>query len=151
MVVYMFVFVSVFAWCPICLKTYGDLKTKLYGMLFIDLCCLWLLWDKKRFWSIVYSLCFIIVVSMFLLERWKCLEYCAHFVSFQGWTKFYEFSLSDLRAGADIIDRLCVSGKLCWLWTDNKQLMPDRDIYSGISYYTHSGIADFEWRIKCLC
>ena len=25
----------------------------------------------------------------------------------QGWTKFYEFSLSDLRAGADIIDRLC--------------------------------------------
>ncbi|CAG2190736.1 DNCH2 [Mytilus edulis] len=28
----------------------------------------------------------------------------------QGWTKFYEFSLSDLRAGADIIDRLCKSG-----------------------------------------
>ncbi|XP_067663541.1 cytoplasmic dynein 2 heavy chain 1-like isoform X1 [Haliotis asinina] len=28
----------------------------------------------------------------------------------QGWTKFYEFSLSDLRAGADIIDRLCRSG-----------------------------------------
>ncbi|KAL8606248.1 Cytoplasmic dynein 2 heavy chain 1 [Nucella lapillus] len=28
-----------------------------------------------------------------------------------GWTKFYEFSLSDLRAGADIIDRLCVAGK----------------------------------------
>ncbi|XP_050416302.2 cytoplasmic dynein 2 heavy chain 1 [Patella vulgata] len=25
----------------------------------------------------------------------------------QGWTKFYEFSLSDLRAGANIIDRLC--------------------------------------------
>ncbi|XP_074649972.1 cytoplasmic dynein 2 heavy chain 1-like [Tubulanus polymorphus] len=25
----------------------------------------------------------------------------------QGWTKFYEFSFSDLRAGADIIDRLC--------------------------------------------
>ncbi|XP_071483964.1 LOW QUALITY PROTEIN: cytoplasmic dynein 2 heavy chain 1-like [Diadema antillarum] len=25
----------------------------------------------------------------------------------QGWTKFYEFSMSDLRAGADIIDRLC--------------------------------------------
>ncbi|OWF37256.1 Cytoplasmic dynein 2 heavy chain 1 [Mizuhopecten yessoensis] len=25
----------------------------------------------------------------------------------QGWTKFYEFSLSDLRAGADIIDRHC--------------------------------------------
>ncbi|XP_064610087.1 cytoplasmic dynein 2 heavy chain 1-like isoform X3 [Liolophura sinensis] len=25
----------------------------------------------------------------------------------QGWTKFYEFSLSDLRAGADILDRLC--------------------------------------------
>ncbi|XP_076467409.1 LOW QUALITY PROTEIN: cytoplasmic dynein 2 heavy chain 1-like [Babylonia areolata] len=29
----------------------------------------------------------------------------------QGWTKFYEFSLADLRAGADIIDRLCVPGK----------------------------------------
>ncbi|KAJ8027756.1 Cytoplasmic dynein 2 heavy chain 1 [Holothuria leucospilota] len=27
----------------------------------------------------------------------------------QGWTKFYEFSLSDLRAGADIIDRICNS------------------------------------------
>ncbi|XP_076446844.1 LOW QUALITY PROTEIN: cytoplasmic dynein 2 heavy chain 1-like [Babylonia areolata] len=29
----------------------------------------------------------------------------------QGWTKFYEFSLSDLRAGADIIDRFCVAGQ----------------------------------------
>ncbi|KAK7096855.1 hypothetical protein V1264_003902 [Littorina saxatilis] len=29
----------------------------------------------------------------------------------QGWTKFYEFSSSDLRAGADIIDRLCSAGK----------------------------------------
>ncbi|KAJ8297986.1 LOW QUALITY PROTEIN: hypothetical protein KUTeg_024517 [Tegillarca granosa] len=29
----------------------------------------------------------------------------------QGWTKFYEFSLSDLRAGADIIDRLCKPGQ----------------------------------------
>lgn len=28
----------------------------------------------------------------------------------QGWTKFYEFSLSDLRAGADIIDRLIKTG-----------------------------------------
>ena len=27
----------------------------------------------------------------------------------QGWTKFYEFSFGDLRAGADIIDRLCTS------------------------------------------
>lgn len=26
--------------------------------------------------------------------------------AFQGWTKFYEFSLSDLRAGFEIIDRL---------------------------------------------
>ncbi|XP_071951365.1 cytoplasmic dynein 2 heavy chain 1-like isoform X2 [Antedon mediterranea] len=25
----------------------------------------------------------------------------------QGWTKFYEFSMADLRAGADIIDRIC--------------------------------------------
>ena len=24
----------------------------------------------------------------------------------QGWSKFYEFSLSDLRAGANLIDRL---------------------------------------------
>ena len=32
------------------------------------------------------------------------------YLLFQGWTKFYEFSLSDLRAGADIIDRLCVGG-----------------------------------------
>ncbi|XP_076138461.1 cytoplasmic dynein 2 heavy chain 1 [Alosa pseudoharengus] len=29
----------------------------------------------------------------------------------QGWTKFYEFSLSDLRAGFDIIDRLFEGGK----------------------------------------
>uniref|UniRef100_A0A3B3B7R7 Dynein cytoplasmic 2 heavy chain 1 n=1 Tax=Oryzias melastigma TaxID=30732 RepID=A0A3B3B7R7_ORYME len=29
----------------------------------------------------------------------------------QGWTKFYEFSLSDLRAGFDIIDRLFEAGK----------------------------------------
>ena len=27
----------------------------------------------------------------------------------QGWSKFYEFSLSDLRAGASIIDRLCAT------------------------------------------
>uniref|UniRef100_A0A8B9L0C8 Cytoplasmic dynein 2 heavy chain 1 n=1 Tax=Astyanax mexicanus TaxID=7994 RepID=A0A8B9L0C8_ASTMX len=30
----------------------------------------------------------------------------------QGWTKFYEFSLSDLRAGFDIIDRLFEGGKV---------------------------------------
>lgn len=29
----------------------------------------------------------------------------------QGWTKFYEFSTSDLRAGADIIDRLYKRGQ----------------------------------------
>ncbi|KAK3801155.1 hypothetical protein RRG08_006872 [Elysia crispata] len=29
----------------------------------------------------------------------------------QGWTKFYEFSTSDIRAGADIIDRLCKGGQ----------------------------------------
>ncbi|CAB3978327.1 cytoplasmic dynein 2 heavy chain 1-like [Paramuricea clavata] len=29
----------------------------------------------------------------------------------QGWTKFYEFSLSDLRAGAEIIDRLCLTAR----------------------------------------
>ena len=27
----------------------------------------------------------------------------------QGWTKFYEFAFGDLRAGADIIDRLCTA------------------------------------------
>lgn len=31
----------------------------------------------------------------------------------QGWTKFYEFGTSDLRSGAEIIDRLCAkSGTL---------------------------------------
>ncbi|XP_054598719.1 cytoplasmic dynein 2 heavy chain 1 isoform X1 [Nothobranchius furzeri] len=30
----------------------------------------------------------------------------------QGWTKFYEFSLSDLRAGFEIIDRLFAGGKV---------------------------------------
>ena len=33
----------------------------------------------------------------------------------QGWTKFYEFSLSDLRAGADIINRLSV-GRSKWFF-----------------------------------
>ncbi|XP_074620352.1 cytoplasmic dynein 2 heavy chain 1-like [Acropora palmata] len=35
----------------------------------------------------------------------------------QGWTKFYEFAFGDLRAGADIIDRLCTSagsGNVRW-------------------------------------
>ena len=33
----------------------------------------------------------------------------------QGWTKFYEFSNADLRAGADIIDRLCSgTGNIQW-------------------------------------
>lgn len=35
----------------------------------------------------------------------------------QGWTKFYEFAFGDLRAGADIIDRLCTaagSGSVRW-------------------------------------
>ena len=36
----------------------------------------------------------------------------------QGWTKFYEFSTSDLRAGADIIDRLCKGGKSPTLHTE---------------------------------
>lgn len=32
----------------------------------------------------------------------------------QGWTKFYEFGLSDLRSTAEIIDGLCSkAGKLC--------------------------------------
>ena len=33
-------------------------------------------------------------------------EYAVNLLLFQGWTKFYEFSLSDLRAGFEIIDRL---------------------------------------------
>nr|XP_032832089.1 cytoplasmic dynein 2 heavy chain 1 [Petromyzon marinus]XP_032832097.1 cytoplasmic dynein 2 heavy chain 1 [Petromyzon marinus]XP_032832104.1 cytoplasmic dynein 2 heavy chain 1 [Petromyzon marinus] len=32
----------------------------------------------------------------------------------QGWTQFYEFSLSDLRAGYDIIDRFCTGSSLPW-------------------------------------
>ncbi|KAA0702385.1 Cytoplasmic dynein 2 heavy chain 1 [Triplophysa tibetana] len=31
----------------------------------------------------------------------------------KGWTKFYEFSLSDLRAGFEIVDRLFEGGKVC--------------------------------------
>ena len=33
---------------------------------------------------------------------------------FQGWTKFYEFGMSDLRAGAVIIDRLCARAGKCF-------------------------------------
>ena len=32
-----------------------------------------------------------------------------HSFFLQGWTKFYEFAFGDLRAGADIIDRLCTA------------------------------------------
>uniref|UniRef100_T1IHY1 Cytoplasmic dynein 2 heavy chain 1 n=1 Tax=Strigamia maritima TaxID=126957 RepID=T1IHY1_STRMM len=32
----------------------------------------------------------------------------------QGWTKFYEFGLSDLRAGADIIERMCSNEEFQW-------------------------------------
>ncbi|CAH1776602.1 unnamed protein product [Owenia fusiformis] len=33
----------------------------------------------------------------------------------QGWTKFYEFSLSDLRAATEIVDRICsVKGEVKW-------------------------------------
>ncbi|CAK8696967.1 unnamed protein product [Clavelina lepadiformis] len=32
----------------------------------------------------------------------------------QGWTKFYEFSLGDLRAAADITDRLCGAQEVQW-------------------------------------
>ena len=31
----------------------------------------------------------------------------------QGWTKFYEFSFSDLRSGADIITNLALNGTYC--------------------------------------
>ncbi|KAK6296483.1 hypothetical protein J4Q44_G00326250 [Coregonus suidteri] len=39
-----------------------------------------------------------------------CQEKCNYIP--QGWTKFYEFSLSDLRAGFEIIDRLFEGGKV---------------------------------------
>lgn len=32
----------------------------------------------------------------------------------QGWNKFYEFSTADLRSSADIIDKMCKSGKPQW-------------------------------------
>ena len=34
----------------------------------------------------------------------------------QGWSKFYEFSMSDLRAGANIIDRLCKGSSKGLVW-----------------------------------
>ncbi len=35
----------------------------------------------------------------------------------QGWSKFYEFSLADLRTAASVIDRLCKGkGKSLSLW-----------------------------------
>ena len=34
-------------------------------------------------------------------------------IIFQGWTKFYEFSMADLRAGSVTIDRLCDRAGKC--------------------------------------
>lgn len=42
----------------------------------------------------------------------------------QGWTKFYEFSLSDLRAGFEIIDRLFEG--VCWSC-----------VYQGVLIFAH--------------
>lgn len=39
----------------------------------------------------------------------------------QGWTKFYEFSLGDMRAGADLIDRLFAS-KSCYCVSPNYKM-----------------------------
>ena len=122
MVVYTFVFVSVFAWCPIGLKTYGDSKIKFCGMLCIHLCCIWLLWDKERFWSLVYSLCFIILVSIFLLEQWKCLEYCAYI-------------LCPSRDGPSFMS----SPSLTW----------GLEQISLTDFVFLVSCADFEWTIKC--
>ncbi|KAJ7995299.1 hypothetical protein DPEC_G00243100 [Dallia pectoralis] len=47
----------------------------------------------------------------------------------QGWTKFYEFSLSDLRAGFEIIDRLFDSGK-AFQWEFVRGLL-ESAIYGG--------------------
>ncbi|XP_030632529.1 cytoplasmic dynein 2 heavy chain 1 [Chanos chanos] len=47
----------------------------------------------------------------------------------QGWTKFYEFSLSDLRAGFEIIDRLYEGGKT-FQWEIVRGLL-DSAIYGG--------------------
>ena len=56
---------------------------------------------------------------------------CSHtlILFLQGWTKFYEFAFGDLRAGADIIDRLCTA--------------------AGKNYTLEAGIRNFRTRYPC--
>ncbi|XP_039269307.2 cytoplasmic dynein 2 heavy chain 1-like [Styela clava] len=46
----------------------------------------------------------------------------------QGWTKFYEFSLGDLRVAADAVDRLCSGQKVHW---DFMHGLMENAIYGG--------------------
>ncbi|XP_037092634.1 cytoplasmic dynein 2 heavy chain 1-like [Pollicipes pollicipes] len=46
----------------------------------------------------------------------------------QGWTKFYEFNFADLKAGADILDRLVAMGTLRW---DYVHGLMENAIYGG--------------------
>ncbi|XP_043189481.1 cytoplasmic dynein 2 heavy chain 1-like [Amphibalanus amphitrite] len=46
----------------------------------------------------------------------------------QGWTKFYEFNFADLKAGADILDRLVAMGTLRW---DYMHGLMENAIYGG--------------------
>lgn len=49
----------------------------------------------------------------------------------QGWTQFYEFSLSDLRAGFEIIDRL-FEGK--------RAVIKDHSAVDTSALYAHSNV-----------
>lgn len=46
----------------------------------------------------------------------------------QGWTKFYEFSLGDMRVAADAVDRLCGGSKVHW---DFMHGLMENAIYGG--------------------
>nr|CAB3240329.1 cytoplasmic dynein 2 heavy chain 1-like [Phallusia mammillata] len=46
----------------------------------------------------------------------------------QGWTKFYEFSLGDMRAASDILDRLCTGQEIQW---DFMHGLMENAIYGG--------------------
>lgn len=47
----------------------------------------------------------------------------------QGWSKFYEFSLSDLRAGASIIDRLCTKSGMAQTVERNLHIVELEGVY----------------------
>ena len=62
------------------------------------------IWMKK-----MYRLLWFVVLTEIRVRpnRSRCSQTLILFP--QGWTKFYEFAFGDLRAGADIIDRLCTA------------------------------------------